>query len=105
MTKLMSRIAEGLGAIGSAPSGGSAKTTIKARLPNSFVGKETKTKWVWSWLHEVEAHMETHCFKINKERIHFAQTLLKEHAWEWWMSQKQKTPNLLETFTWEEFKL
>jgi hypothetical protein len=63
------------------------------------VGKETKTKWVWSWLHEVKAHMETQCFKIDKEQIHFAQTLLKEHAWEWWMPQKQETFDLLETFT------
>ncbi len=105
MAKLMSCIAEGLGAIGSAQSGGFAKATITARLPNSFVGKEIKTKWVWSWLHEVEAHVKTQCLKIDKERIHFAQTLLKEHAWEWWMSQKQETTDPLETFTWEEFKL
>jgi hypothetical protein len=25
--------------------------------------------------------------------------------WEWWMSQKQETFDLLETFMWEEFKL
>jgi hypothetical protein len=43
-TKLMGYITEGLGAIGSAPSGGSTKATIKARLPNSFARKETKTK-------------------------------------------------------------
>lgn len=35
---------EGWGIIGGAPSEGSAKVAIKARLPNSFVGKETKTK-------------------------------------------------------------
>jgi len=43
-TKLMGCITEGLGAIGSAPNGGSTKVTIKARLPNSFARKETKTK-------------------------------------------------------------
>jgi hypothetical protein len=48
--------------------------------------------------------METQCLKTNKERIHFAQTLLKEHVWEWWMYQKQEIPNLLETLTWEELK-
>jgi hypothetical protein len=32
--------------------------------------------------------METQHVKIDKKQIHFAQTLLKEHAWEWWMSQK-----------------
>ncbi len=45
-TKLMGCITEGLGAIGSALSGGSTKLTIKARLPNSFARKETKTKWM-----------------------------------------------------------
>jgi hypothetical protein len=42
--QLMGYIEEGLGTIGSAPSGGSAKVTIKARLRNSFARKETKTK-------------------------------------------------------------
>jgi hypothetical protein len=48
-------------------------------------------------------YMETQCLETDKEWIHFTQTLLKEHTWEWWMSQKQKTPNLLESLTWEEF--
>jgi hypothetical protein len=46
ITKLMNRIMEGLSAIGIAPSGDFANATIKARLPNSFARKETKTKWV-----------------------------------------------------------
>jgi len=75
-----------LGAIGNVPSGGFAKVTIKARLPNSFAGKKTKTKQVRMWLHHVEVYMETQHFKIDKEQIHFIQTLLKEHTWEWWMS-------------------
>ncbi len=79
---------EGLGTIGSAPSGSSTKPTIKARLLDSFTGKETKTKWVWPWLHQVEAYMETQRLEINKERVHFIQTLLKEHALEWQMFQK-----------------
>jgi hypothetical protein len=41
--KFMGQIAEGLRVIG-VPNGGSAKVAIKARLPNSFMGKETKTK-------------------------------------------------------------
>jgi hypothetical protein len=45
-TKLMNHITERLGAISIAPSGESAKATIKVRLPNSFAGKETKTKRV-----------------------------------------------------------
>jgi hypothetical protein len=45
-TTLMNHIAENLGAIGSAPSGGSTKATIKARFPYSFAGKDNKTKWV-----------------------------------------------------------
>lgn len=47
MAKLMARIMEGLGAINSAPNEGFAKVTIKAKLPNSFARKETKTKRVW----------------------------------------------------------
>lgn len=84
----MNHIEEGLGAIGSAPSGGSTKPTIKVRLLDSFAGKETKTKWVQPWLHQVEAYMETQRLEINKERVHFIQTLLKEHALEWQMFQK-----------------
>jgi len=49
--------------------------------------------------------METQCFEINKKQIHSIQTLLEEHEWEWWMSKKQETFDLLETFTKEEFKL
>jgi hypothetical protein len=30
-----------------------AKATIKARLLDSFAGKETKTKQMWPWLHQV----------------------------------------------------
>jgi hypothetical protein len=41
IAKFMGQIAEGLGVIG-APSGGFAKVAIKARLWNSFTGKETK---------------------------------------------------------------
>jgi hypothetical protein len=84
----MNDIVEGLGAINSAPSGGFAKATIKVRLLNSFARKETKTKRVQPWLHQVEVYMETQHLKNNKELIHYAQTLLKEHAWEWWMPQK-----------------
>ncbi len=32
---------------------------IKARLPNSFAWKETKTKRMHLWLHQIEAYMET----------------------------------------------
>jgi hypothetical protein len=86
MTKLMGRIAKGLDAIGGAPSGGSAKVTIKARLLDSFIRKETKTKRLRLWLHQVEACMEMQSLQIDKEQIHFVITLLKEHAWELWMS-------------------
>jgi hypothetical protein len=41
VTKLMNHVMEGLGAISSAPNGGSAKATIKVRLQNSFTRKET----------------------------------------------------------------
>jgi hypothetical protein len=61
---------------------------IKARLLDSFTWKETKTKKMWPWLHQVEAYLKTHHFELDKEWIHFAQTLLKEHMWDWWMFQK-----------------
>jgi hypothetical protein len=66
--KLMNHIAKGLGVIGVASSGDSTKVTIiKARLSNSFVGKETKTKKMRPWLHQVEAYMETQHLKRDKE--------------------------------------
>jgi hypothetical protein len=82
----MNCIVENLGAISSAPSGGFAEATIKARLLELFARKETKTKRVCLWVHQVEAYMETQRLKIDKEQIHFIQTLLKVHAWEWRMS-------------------
>jgi len=90
-TKLMNHIAKNLGAISNVPSGGFAKMTIKVRLLDSFVKKEIKTKWVKSWLHQMEPSMETQHLKTDKEWIHFAQTLLKEHVWEWWLSQARDT--------------
>jgi hypothetical protein len=44
MTKLMGQIVKRLGAINSVPNGGSTKVTIKVKLSNFFIGKETKTK-------------------------------------------------------------
>jgi hypothetical protein len=72
IAKLMNFIVEGLGAIDSAPSGGFAKATVKVKLSDSFVRKETK----------VDVYMETQHLKTEKEHIHFTQTLLKEHVWE-----------------------
>ncbi len=103
-TKLMNYIVEGLNAISNGPSRGFAKATIKARLPNSFVGKETKTKRVQPWLHQIEAYKETYCLETNKEQIHFVQTL-KKYTWEWWMLQKEETSNLFKMLTWGDFKL
>jgi hypothetical protein len=58
-TKLMNHITKGLGAISNAPSWGFAKATINVKLPNVFVKKETKTKQVWPWLHQIKTYMET----------------------------------------------
>jgi hypothetical protein len=59
----MNCIAKNLGAINNVPSGGYAKVTIKVRLLDSFVKKETKTKRV----HQAEAYMETQHLKTDKE--------------------------------------
>jgi hypothetical protein len=50
---------------------------IKATLPNSLVGKNTKTKQVQLWLHQVEVYLETQLFNSNKKWIHFTQTFLE----------------------------
>jgi hypothetical protein len=75
--KLMNHIVEGLGVIGVTLSGDFAKvvsngdstkvTVIKARLLNFFTGKETKTKEKCSWLHQIEAYMETQHLKSEKD--------------------------------------
>ncbi len=67
MAKLMGQIAEGLGVIDGVLNGGSTKVTIKARLLDSFAWKETKTKRVQSWLHQVKVYMETQRLETNKE--------------------------------------
>jgi hypothetical protein len=59
ITKLMNYVAKGLGAISNAPSGGSAKATIKARLLDPFIRKETKTKQMRPWLHQIKTFIET----------------------------------------------
>jgi hypothetical protein len=74
--QLMNCIAEGLGAISITLNGDSTKVTIiKARLLNSFTGKETKTKRVWMWLHQVEAYMDytklKHTWKHNTSKMTF----------------------------------
>jgi hypothetical protein len=46
ITKIMGQTANGLDVVGAAPSGGSAKGAIKARLPYFFIGKEMKMKRV-----------------------------------------------------------
>jgi hypothetical protein len=43
-----------LGVIGIVPSGDFAKVAMKAKLPSSFARKETKTKRMQPWLHEME---------------------------------------------------
>jgi hypothetical protein len=43
-TQLMNYIMERLNAINNAPKRGSAKATIKVKLSNSSIGKETKTE-------------------------------------------------------------
>ncbi len=54
----MGQIAKKLGVIDGALNWGSTKVTIKVRLFNSFVGKETKTRHVRPWLHQMETYME-----------------------------------------------
>jgi hypothetical protein len=61
---------------------------MKAKLPNSFAKKERKTKRVQPWLHEMEVYLEIQHLKLDKERIQFAQTFFKEHAWDYWMCQQ-----------------
>jgi hypothetical protein len=58
MPKQMGQIAKKLGVIDGALNWGSTKVTIKVRLLNSFVGKETKTRHVRPWLHQMETYME-----------------------------------------------
>ncbi len=53
-TKLMNYIVERLVA-----SEGFAKATIKVRLPNSLIGKDTKNKSVQPWLHQIKAYKES----------------------------------------------
>jgi len=67
----MGRIAKDLSVIGNAPNGGFVKVAIKARLLDSFAWKEMKTKKVRPWLHQVEAHLKTQRFELDKEQIHF----------------------------------
>jgi len=49
--KLMGRITKGPNVIGVAPSGGSTKVVMKARLLDSFARKKDNTKRAQPWLH------------------------------------------------------
>jgi hypothetical protein len=56
----MNHIVEGLGVINVVPNGGFTKVTIiKARLLDSFAGKETKIKKMQPSLHQIKTYMET----------------------------------------------
>jgi hypothetical protein len=72
-----------LGVIGIVPNGGFAKVAMKANFLHSFISKETKTKRVQPWLHEMEVDLKIQHLKSDKERIQFAQTFFREHAWDY----------------------
>jgi hypothetical protein len=56
-----------LGVLGTIPSGGFAKVVMNARLPDSFIEKEMKTKRARLWLFQVEVYLETHHLKLDKK--------------------------------------
>lgn len=53
----------------------------------------------------MEAFIKTKCYVSDVEWFHSIQTLLKDHALNWWMTRNQKMLNLFNTLMWAQFKL
>jgi len=67
VTRMWNQVMVRLGVLGTIPSGGFAKVVMNARLHESFIGKEMKTKRTWLWLLQVEVYLETHHLKLDKK--------------------------------------
>jgi len=67
VTRMWNQVMVRLGVLGTIPSGGFAKVVMNTRLPNSFIGKEMKTKRARLWLLHVEVYLETHHLKLDEK--------------------------------------
>jgi len=67
VTGMWNQVMVRLGVLGIIPSGGFAKVVMNARLPESFIGKEMKTRRTRLWLLQVEVYLETHHLKLDKK--------------------------------------
>ncbi len=69
VTRMWNQIMVKLGVLGIIPNGGFAMVVIKARLPDSFVGKEMKTKKVWLWLFQVKVFWKSTASNWTKNKF------------------------------------
>jgi hypothetical protein len=52
----------------------------------------------------VEAYFESRMINTDVDWLRLVQSLLKDHALEWWMAQKDVEPNLMGNLPWSTFK-
>jgi len=72
---------------GLGPSGEATKA-MKTQIPDPFKGKDTNAKRVRQWAPQVEAYFESQVINMDVDQFRLAQFLLRGHALEWWMAQK-----------------
>jgi hypothetical protein len=67
---------------------GKAMKVMKSQIPDLFKGKDTNAKRVRQWALQVEAYFESQAINMDVDQFRLAQFLLRGHALEWWMAQK-----------------
>jgi hypothetical protein len=73
-------------------------------MSDPFTRKDTKEKKVKQWAFQVETYFESQTINMDVDRCKLVQFLLKDHAFEWWTTQKDVEPNLTRSLPWNTFK-
>ncbi len=61
---------------------------LKIQAPKPFTRKNTRAKSVHQWALQVEAYFETQVIVDDASWFQMAQSLIQNHAMDWWMTQK-----------------
>ncbi len=72
---------------------GEVAKAMKTQTLELFTSKDMKVERVRQWGLQVKAYFESQAINTYVDRFKFTQFLLRDHALEWWMTQKDAKPN------------